>query len=195
MIIRKLFKFEASHIVRNCYTERCKKNVHGHSYKVEVFLESKYLDNADMVMDFALLKEGVKELIDAFDHSWIGWTDDDPDYLEDMMKWSERCVIMSMNPSAEAMALTFLYWIGVIIDRMTFTNGEGDIKVRSVRVHETDTGYAEAGSGELGYYDINKFIMFFTYEIHNNWKYLNDILGDDTILVDDDFITNKLGKM
>jgi len=44
LIIRKLFKFENAHIVRECSTLRCSKNIHGHSYKVEVLLESNYLD-------------------------------------------------------------------------------------------------------------------------------------------------------
>ena len=54
MIIRKLFEFENAHIVRFCSSKRCKSSIHGHSYKVEVLLESKYLDNAGMVYDFGL---------------------------------------------------------------------------------------------------------------------------------------------
>ena len=38
MIIRKLYRFEASHIVRNCSSDRCKYSVHGHSFRVELFL-------------------------------------------------------------------------------------------------------------------------------------------------------------
>ncbi len=40
MLIRKLFKFENAHIVRDCTTQRCSENIHGHSYKIEVLLES-----------------------------------------------------------------------------------------------------------------------------------------------------------
>jgi 6-pyruvoyltetrahydropterin/6-carboxytetrahydropterin synthase len=43
MIIRKQFKFEGAHIVRNCTTRRCKKSIHGHSYVVEVFFTSNKL--------------------------------------------------------------------------------------------------------------------------------------------------------
>lgn len=56
MRIRKLFKFEAAHIVRNCSSVRCRQNIHGHSFKVELVLKSGTLDNAGMVMDFGLLK-------------------------------------------------------------------------------------------------------------------------------------------
>ena len=55
MIIRKLFKFEGSHIVRNCTSDRCSHSLHGHSYKVELFLTADHLDNAGMVVDFGLL--------------------------------------------------------------------------------------------------------------------------------------------
>ncbi len=60
MIIRKLFKFENAHIVRECSTLRCSRNLHGHSYKVEVLLESNYLDNGQMVYDFGLTKLYIK---------------------------------------------------------------------------------------------------------------------------------------
>ena len=46
MIIRKLFRAENSHVVRNCTSERCKGTIngvgeggiHGHSYVFQVFL-------------------------------------------------------------------------------------------------------------------------------------------------------------
>jgi len=44
MIIRKKFRFEGAHIVRNCTSKRCRENIHGHSYEVEVFVKSDALD-------------------------------------------------------------------------------------------------------------------------------------------------------
>ncbi|MFR6543952.1 MAG: 6-pyruvoyl trahydropterin synthase family protein, partial [Butyricimonas virosa] len=52
MLIRKLFKFEGAHIVRNCSSHRCRENIHGHSYIVEVFITSDKLDRGYMVIDF-----------------------------------------------------------------------------------------------------------------------------------------------
>ena len=86
MIIRKLFKFENAHIVRGCSTQRCSQNVHGHSYKVEVLLESNYLDNGQMIYDFGLMKQSIKELLEAFDHSITLWSGDKITYIEDMKK-------------------------------------------------------------------------------------------------------------
>ena len=61
MIIGKLFEFENAHIVRSCSSKRCKYSIHGHSYKLELELESSFLDNAGMVYDFGLLKQEIKE--------------------------------------------------------------------------------------------------------------------------------------
>ena len=55
MLIRKQFKFEGAHIVRNCSSQRCRENIHGHSYIVEVFITSDKLDDGYMVMDFCRL--------------------------------------------------------------------------------------------------------------------------------------------
>ena len=81
MIIRKLFKFEGAHIVRNCSTERCKKSVHGHSYIVEVFLESKFMDNGQMVLDFGLMTD-IRSIVDMFDHTYCLWVGESAIYKE-----------------------------------------------------------------------------------------------------------------
>ena len=59
MIIRKLFKFEGAHIVRDCSSDRCKKSIHGHSYLAEVKFKASHLDNAGMVLDFGLMKSTI----------------------------------------------------------------------------------------------------------------------------------------
>lgn len=69
MLIRKLFKFENAHIVRNCTSDRCKRSIHGHSYKVELLLKASKLDHGQMVYDFGLLKGVIKDLYDSFDHA------------------------------------------------------------------------------------------------------------------------------
>lgn len=62
MLIRKLFKFENAHVVRNCTSDRCKRSIHGHSYKVELLLKASKLDHGQMVYDFGLLKGVIKDL-------------------------------------------------------------------------------------------------------------------------------------
>ena len=114
MIIRKLFKFENAHIVRDCSTVRCSTSIHGHSYKVEVLLESNYLDNGQMVYDFGLMKKNIKDLIDSFDHAITIWDKDDMDYIQEMKNHSNRWVELPVSPSAEQFSRVFF----LIIDRL-----------------------------------------------------------------------------
>lgn len=144
MIIRKLFKFEGAHIVRNCSSTRCKKSIHGHSYVVEVFFTSDGLDNGQMVVDFGLMKSNIKDFIDGFDHAYSMW-DKEADEFKDFMKsHSERWVEMPVSPSAEAYAIMFFKVIDAMLHATEFHNGEKNPRLHSVRVHETATGYAEA---------------------------------------------------
>jgi 6-pyruvoyltetrahydropterin/6-carboxytetrahydropterin synthase len=143
VIIRKLFKFENAHIVRNCTSRRCSRSIHGHSYKVEVKLSSNFLDNGEMVMDFGLMKLYIKDIIDSFDHAITLWNKDDKDYIEFAKKFSERWVMLPVNPSAEQFSRVFFLIIDKILELMEFNNGEKEVKIHSVIVHETDTGYAE----------------------------------------------------
>ncbi len=143
MLIRKLFKFENAHVVRHCSTDRCQYSIHGHSYKVEVMLQSNFLDNGQMVLDFSLTKGSIKEIIDSFDHSVAIWSGDAPDYIADMKKHSLRWVEMPVSPSAEQFSRVIFFMVERMLNKMHFSNGEKAISVYSVIVHETDTGYAQ----------------------------------------------------
>ena len=144
MLIRKLFKFENAHIVRGCSTQRCSENIHGHSYTIEVLLESNYLDNGQMVYDFSLMKRQIKELIDAFDHSITLWSEDSKSYKEDMKKHSRRWIEMPVSPSAEQFARVIFLMAERVIACTDMINGEREVKVHSIIAHETETGYAQA---------------------------------------------------
>jgi 6-pyruvoyltetrahydropterin/6-carboxytetrahydropterin synthase len=143
MLIRKLFKFEAAHIVRNCSTVRCRENIHGHSFRVEVFLQSNRLDRAGMVLDFSLLKPQIGKFIDAFDHTYIYWSEEPEDFKNKIKSLSNRWIELPFSPTAENLALMFHFWIQRILDNSEFSNCEGEIKVHCVRVHETETGFAQ----------------------------------------------------
>jgi len=143
MIIRKLFKFENAHIVRNCSSERCKYSLHGHSYKVELFFRSNFLDNGQMVLDFGLTKGKIRELIDSFDHAVAIWSGDNPEYIKDMKKHSLRWVELPVSPSAEQFSRVIFLLARTVLESMELNNGEREIEVYSVIVHETDTGYAQ----------------------------------------------------
>lgn len=144
MIIRKLFRFENAHIVRLCSTKKCKTSIHGHSYKLEVLFESNYLDNAGMVYDFGLIKHNIKDIVDSFDHSITLWRDDDSEYLTYMKKHSLRYIVLPFSPTAEQFARVFFVLIDRAFSLTNSINGEREVKLHSIIVHETDSGYAQA---------------------------------------------------
>ncbi len=143
MRIRKLFKFENAHIVRNCSSERCKFSIHGHSYQVELILEADSLDNGQMVYDFGLLKSSIKDIIDSFDHAICFWNQDDEDYIKACQTFSARWISMPVSPSAEQFSRVIFFWAQKILSQTIMQNGEADVRVYSVIVHETTTGYAQ----------------------------------------------------
>jgi len=177
MIIRKKFKFEGAHIVRNCSTDRCKKSIHGHSYEVEVFFTSNKLDNGYMIVDFGLTKKHIHDLIDSFDHAYTLWSGESKEFKEFFKSNSERWIEIPLSPSAESYSLMFLKFIDLILKNTQFTNGEGSVQVSSVRVHETKTGYAEAFREDMKMieFDLNKVI--FSQGVIEEWKDREMLLG------------------
>lgn len=164
MIIRKLFKFENAHIVRNCSTDRCKYSIHGHSYKAEILLSSNFLDNGQMVYDFGLFKQNIYKIIDSFDHAITLWSNDDPEYLMFAKKYSNRWIELPVSPSAEQFSRVFFVLIDSLLGRTSYNNGEKEVKLQSVIVHETDTGYAQcfredAFSSDMGLIDVNQIVF------------------------------------
>lgn len=144
MLIRKLFRFENAHIVRNCSSLRCSTSIHGHSYKVEVLLEAHAFDQGQMVYDFGLMKGTIKDVVDAFDHAICFWDKDDPEYIQLCKTFSARWIAMPVSPSAEQFARLFFVVIDRLLQQTVMANGEADVRLHSVIAHETDTGYAQA---------------------------------------------------
>lgn len=181
MLIRKLFKFEGSHIVRDCTSTRCSRSVHGHSYKVEVLLESGSLDNGQMVVDFGLMKGTIKDWIDSFDHCHVMWEKEDIETIEFFKKMNERWIILPCSPSAEMFSVMFFFVIDKILKNTQFNNGESsDVQLNSVIVHETETGYAQC----------------FREDMENLWKWdLSDIQTSVGVVADwrDPLMMQKLG--
>lgn len=169
MIIRKLFKFEGAHIVRNCSSQRCRENIHGHSYIVEVFISSDKLDKGYMVMDFILLDK-VKQLIDSFDHTYSLWKNEPEELKTFIYKYNRRVAEIPVSPSAEGYALLFMYMIDKILQNTEHKNGEGNVQLHSVRVHETATGYAEAFREDLRLVDFTDADIHFSTGITEDYK-------------------------
>lgn len=78
--------FSASHQLRG-YQGKCER-LHGHNWRVRVFLEAGELDEVGMVMDFHELDKLMAEAIGPFDHQHL----------------NEVPPFDSINPSAENLA-------------------------------------------------------------------------------------------
>ena len=173
MIIRKLFKFEGAHIVRDCSSDRCKKSIHGHSYIVEVMFSSAGMDNGQMVVDFGLLKGTVKDIVDSFDHAYSLWGLEKKDFRDFIKTHSDRWIVMPVSPTAEMYSLMFFALIRAIVHKTQFNNGEYGVELYSVRVHETDTGYAESFEEDYQKYWVENFDIkdvVFSDGIKKEWK-------------------------
>ncbi len=173
MIIRKLFKFEASHIVRNCSSARCKYSMHGHSFKAELFLEASRLDRGQMVYDFGLLKGPLRDLYDSFDHAFMVWDKDKPEFLKSVQTFSRRWVLLPVSPTAEQVSRVLFVLADAVLKNTRKVNGDGAARVHSVVLHETETGYAQcfrkdAFSGSMG--KINPREIRFSDGIKKEWS-------------------------
>jgi len=173
MLIRKLFKFENAHIVRDCSTQRCSENIHGHSYKVEVLLESNYLDNGQMVYDFGLTKLYIKELIDSFDHAITLWSQDDKAYTGSMKQYSKRWIELPVSPSAEQFSRVIYLIVERVLACTEMQNGEKEVKLHSIIVHETESGYAQGFKEDAHSALMGKIILeniVFSEQVRSEWS-------------------------
>lgn len=173
MLIRKLFKFENAHIVRNCTSDRCKRSIHGHSYKVEILLQANRLDHGQMVYDFGLLKGVIKDLIDSFDHAITFWNQDNEDYIQACKNFSARWVSLPVSPSAEQFSRVFFFLTAEVLKHTQTRNGEGDVSVHSVIVHETDTGYAQCFPEDIENEQMGKLSLdgiAFSQQVQAEWS-------------------------
>jgi len=120
-------------------------------------------------MDFTLLDK-VKELVDSFDHSYSLWDVEDDELKSFVYKYNSRVVQMPVSPSAEGYALLLAYVADMIIKNTERANDEGNVRLQSVRVHETATGYAEAFAEDFHMVDFKLEDINFSDAIKAEWK-------------------------
>jgi 6-pyruvoyltetrahydropterin/6-carboxytetrahydropterin synthase len=109
--------FSSGHYLRN-YRGKC-ENPHGHNYKVRVTLCGKELDAAGLLLDFKLLKQVMRPVIDRIDHQM----------LNELKPFTE------LNPSAENIAKFFYDETNEQLAEMT----AGRVRVKDCTIWETDT--------------------------------------------------------
>lgn len=64
--IFKDYTFSAAHFIPG-HTGGCER-LHGHNYRIRVWLQAETLDKLGMVLDFAHLKAAMAKVFDPFDH-------------------------------------------------------------------------------------------------------------------------------
>ena len=60
-------EFSAAHFLSH-YRGKC-ENLHGHNYKVRLWVKGAELDSGGMLADFSLLKKALKEVLALLDHT------------------------------------------------------------------------------------------------------------------------------
>ncbi|HXG67570.1 MAG TPA: 6-carboxytetrahydropterin synthase QueD [Blastocatellia bacterium] len=106
-------EFSAAHALRG-YRGKC-ENLHGHNWKVEVYVRGERLDEVGMLVDFTELKAVTREVMRYLDHQ----------NLNELKPFDRE-----LNPSSEHIAGFILHQVGQKINN-------GRVKVYKVRVWET----------------------------------------------------------
>jgi 6-pyruvoyltetrahydropterin/6-carboxytetrahydropterin synthase len=109
--------FAAAHQLRD-FNGPC-ENLHGHNWKIEVYVASDVLNEAGMVVDFAVIKEKTGAIIKKFDHR----------FLNDLEPFKDR------NPSSENIAQ-------YIAERLSSELNSSTLRVTRVTSWESDTACA-----------------------------------------------------
>ena len=117
--VRAEDSFAAAHYLKN-YHGKC-ENLHGHNYKVRVYVKGRELDPGGMLLDFGMLKKILKKILEEFDHKNLN---DVPFFLE-------------RDPSAELIA----YYIFQLI-KEELPNAGRDCTLNRVEVFETEKNLA-----------------------------------------------------
>tara|TARA_B100000809_G_scaffold265823_1_gene325907 strand:- start:164 stop:604 length:441 start_codon:yes stop_codon:yes gene_type:complete len=135
--ITKEFQFEMAHALVG-YDGPC-KNIHGHSYKLDVTVKGKVKEGTSdsdegMVVDFGIIKKIVKDLIvDEFDHSLV--LNEKMDIDMSQFDFMNKLIIVPFQPTCELL-------LGHYADLIK-TNLPNNIELHSLMLRETPTSYAE----------------------------------------------------
>ena len=135
-----MFSFEAGHALY-AYDGKC-KNLHGHSYHLEVTVMGTPITDTSnvkygMVIDFGALKKLVKEdIVDVFDHSMI-FNKNTPhlEMANDLIARGHHVLLVEYQPTTENMIADFAEKI-----KKRLPN---HIKLHSLKLQETATSYAQ----------------------------------------------------
>lgn len=138
--ITKQFSFETGHALYG-YDGKC-RNVHGHSYKLDVTVIGKPIEDPGnvkhgMVIDFGDLKKIVKEeIVEVFDHATV-FNKNTPhvELARELESRGHNVLLVNYQPTSEMMIIDFAEKIK--------TRLPSSIKLHALKLRETATSYAE----------------------------------------------------
>ena len=130
--ISKHFNFEMAHALFD-YDGPC-KNIHGHSYELEVTLRGR-IKESGFVIDFKELKAIVnKDIVNRLDHTLLLSKKSYEQYPE-LAKLPYNQINVDFNPTCENM---LVYFVNSLKDKIPT-----DVELVRVFLRETPTSYAE----------------------------------------------------
>ena len=106
--VTKTIKFDAAHVLTN-HQGLC-KNLHGHTYRVDVSVAQADDDAGDMVIDFKDLKKIASEVVcERFDHAFIYNTgsEGEREIAAVVERYGMRTVAIPFRSTAENLAKLF----------------------------------------------------------------------------------------
>lgn len=137
--VTKSFAFEMAHALAG-YDGNC-RNIHGHSYKLQVTLIGMPLEESGnpkdgMVMDFSLLKKLVKlKVLDTYDHALVLNGTVFPQVVSELSKHYQKVVPLPFQPTCENLLLD-------IVEKIQGSLPPA-VDLFMVRLFETETAFAE----------------------------------------------------
>ena len=138
--ITKQFSFETGHALYG-YDGKC-RNVHGHSYKLNVTVIGQPISDTThvklgMVIDFSDLKVIVKnKIVDIYDHATV-FNKNTPhvELAKELADRGHNVLLVDYQPTSEMMIIDFA---NVIKQELP-----SHIKLHSLKLQETDSSYAQ----------------------------------------------------
>jgi len=129
--ITKRFRFEMGHRLQH-HPAQC-RNLHGHSYVLEVGVSGEPDSKTGMVLDFAELKRAVQPIVEEWDHATML---DVADPLVAVLREQEtKLVVVQGPPTAESM----VHWVA---QRVRVIVPDRVVQVH-VKLHETADSWVE----------------------------------------------------
>ncbi|PTB87069.1 6-carboxytetrahydropterin synthase QueD, partial [cyanobacterium G8-9] len=98
---------------------------------------------------------------------------DDEKYIEAMKTYSNRWVELPVSPSAEQFSRVIYLMVERVLECTDMRNGEREVKLHSIIVHETETGYAQGFKEDAHSILMGKIALediIFSSQVQSEWS-------------------------